>query len=67
MRSSRSIAHSLFKSLTHLRQDAFTLGAPLRARITANREKLRRMVEESIGLVTALNPYIGYERIGDRT
>jgi aspartate ammonia-lyase len=30
--------------------------------ITANREACRRMVENSIGLVTALNPYIGYER-----
>ncbi len=30
--------------------------------ITANRAVCRRMVEQSIGLVTALNPYIGYER-----
>ena len=30
--------------------------------ITANREHLRRLVEHSIGIVTALNPYIGYER-----
>src|SRR5512138_2324684 len=30
--------------------------------ITANREICRRMVENSIGLVTALNPYIGYEK-----
>jgi aspartate ammonia-lyase len=30
--------------------------------ITANREVCRRMVENSIGLVTALNPYIGYEK-----
>jgi aspartate ammonia-lyase len=29
--------------------------------ITANAEHCRRMVERSIGLVTALNPYIGYE------
>jgi aspartate ammonia-lyase len=28
--------------------------------ITANRERLRAMVENSIGIVTALNPYIGY-------
>ena len=28
--------------------------------ITANREHLRRGVENSIGIVTALNPYIGY-------
>ncbi|HSQ17058.1 MAG TPA: hypothetical protein VLM83_05120, partial [Anaerolineales bacterium] len=30
--------------------------------ITANREHCRRMVENSIGLVTALNPLIGYEK-----
>ena len=30
--------------------------------ITANRERLREMVDHSIGLVTALVPYIGYER-----
>ena len=30
--------------------------------ITANRERLRAMVENSISIVTALNPYIGYER-----
>ena len=28
--------------------------------ITANRERLRAMVENSIGVVTALNPHIGY-------
>ena len=55
------IAHSLFKSLTHLRQACLTLAHRCVHGITANRDKLRRMVEESIGLVTALNPYIGYE------
>jgi aspartate ammonia-lyase len=30
--------------------------------ITANTEHLRRLVENSIGIVTALNPYLGYER-----
>jgi aspartate ammonia-lyase len=28
--------------------------------ITANRARLRATVENSIGIVTALNPYIGY-------
>ena len=31
------------------------------AGITANEEVCRRMVFNSIGLVTALNPYLGYE------
>jgi len=30
--------------------------------ITANREQCRLNIERSIGLVTALNPYIGYEK-----
>jgi aspartate ammonia-lyase len=29
--------------------------------ITANVDRCRELVEHSIGLVTALNPYIGYE------
>ena len=55
------IAHSLFKSVTHLRQACLTLEAALRAgasRPTARH--LRASVERSIGIVTALNPYIGY-------
>ena len=55
------IAHSLFKSLKHLRQACHTLADRCVRGITPNRDRLRRMVEESIGLVTALNPYIGYE------
>ena len=30
--------------------------------ITANEERCRQLVENSIGLVTALNPYLGYEQ-----
>ncbi|GAQ68067.1 aspartate ammonia-lyase [Streptomyces scabiei] len=33
--------------------------------ITANTEALRASVENSIGLVTALNPYIGYSAATD--
>ena len=55
------IAHSLFKSLKHLRHACETLGERCVRGITANRDHLRQMVENSIGLVTALNPYIGYE------
>jgi aspartate ammonia-lyase len=55
------IAYSLFRSLTHLRNACKTLADRCVRGITANREHLRGMVERSIGLVTALNPYIGYE------
>ena len=56
------IAHSLFKSLYHLRNGCLVLAERCVKGITANREHLRRLVENSIGIVTALNPYIGYER-----
>ncbi|KQO77471.1 aspartate ammonia-lyase [Rhizobium sp. Leaf262] len=54
------IAHSLFKSITHLTQAFLTLENRCVTHITANRDRTRADVENSIGLVTALNPYIGY-------
>jgi aspartate ammonia-lyase len=54
------IAHSLFKSVNHLRAGCLTLADRCVAGITANREHLRAGVDRSIGIVTALNPYIGY-------
>lgn len=54
------IAYSLFRSIQHLIAACDTLGVNCVEGITANREHLRREVEHSIGLVTALNPYIGY-------
>jgi len=55
------IAHSLFKSVNHLRNGCLTLAERCVRGITANRDHLRRLVENSIGIVTALNPYIGYK------
>ncbi|MFJ1259208.1 aspartate ammonia-lyase [Cupriavidus sp. CuC1] len=54
------IAHSLFKSVSHLRNGCLTLAERCVKGITANEERLRASVENSIGIVTALNPYIGY-------
>ncbi|MBK1838642.1 aspartate ammonia-lyase [Azospirillum sp. YIM B02556] len=54
------IAHSLFKSITHLRQGCLVLADRCVDGITANREHLEAGVRNSIGIVTALNPYIGY-------
>jgi len=54
------IAHSLFASLHHLRNGCLTLSERCVDGITANRQRLHDMVTNSIGLVTALNPYIGY-------
>jgi len=54
------IAHSLFKSVTHLSKGCVTLADRCIDGITANREALLASVKISIGMVTALNPYIGY-------
>src|SRR5262249_26282801 len=54
------IAHSLFKSLVHLRNGCLTLADKCINGITANVDHLRDNVERSIGIVTALNPHIGY-------
>lgn len=54
------IAHSLFKSLVHLRNGCLTLADKCVDGITANVDHLRDNVERSIGIVTALNPHIGY-------
>ncbi|MDX3803222.1 aspartate ammonia-lyase [Streptomyces sp. AK04-3B] len=54
------ILHSLSESITHLRAACLTLAERCVDGITANTEALRASVENSIGLVTALNPHIGY-------
>jgi aspartate ammonia-lyase len=56
------IAHSLFKSLQHLAAGCRTLGERCVKGITANRERARRLLDESTALVTALTPFIGYAR-----
>jgi aspartate ammonia-lyase len=43
-----------------LRNGCITLADRCVKGITANRDRLRASVEHSIGVVTALNPYIGY-------
>ncbi len=54
------IAHSLFKSVLHLRKGCLTLADNCVDGITANRDIMLASVRNSIGIVTALNPYIGY-------
>jgi aspartate ammonia-lyase len=55
------IARSLFDSLVYLRQGCVTLAERCVKGITANREHLTDLLNQSIGIVTALNPLIGYE------
>ena len=55
------IAHSLFKSVTHLRAGLPHAGRALRRRASPpTSTTCAPRVENSIGVVTALNPYIGY-------
>lgn len=55
------IAHSLFNSLIYLKNGCLTLAEKCVRGITANKEHLSDMLNKSIGIVTALNPIIGYE------
>lgn len=55
------IVFSLFESIEMLKNGMETLSYRCIKGISANEKHCREMVENSIGLVTALNPYIGYE------
>ena len=46
--------------MTHLGNGCLTLAERCVRGITANRDKLEEHMNRSIGIVTALNPYIGY-------
>jgi len=54
------IAHSILQSLAWLTNACFTLRVNCVDGITANYSRLAAQVESSVGVVTALTPYIGY-------
>ena len=54
------IAHSLLQSITWMRQACWTLRVNCIDGITANVEHLNSMVASSVGVITALIPFIGY-------
>jgi len=56
------IAHSLFKSVSHLTTACRTLNERCVVGIRANRERARRFVDESTAIVTALTPVLGYAK-----
>jgi aspartate ammonia-lyase len=56
------IAFNLFQSVDMLTQACHVLRERCVVGITANRDRIRSLLERSIGVVTALVPYIGYER-----
>ncbi|MPN53733.1 Aspartate ammonia-lyase [bioreactor metagenome] len=55
------IAFNLFNSINMMRNAFETLAYTCVDGITANPERCKALVLNSIGLVTALNPFIGYE------
>jgi aspartate ammonia-lyase len=55
------MCRALMMSITQLRQGCYVLADACVSGITANVEKLRQSVEQSIGLVTAISPVLGYE------
>jgi aspartate ammonia-lyase len=59
------IVHCLFENVEMLINGMNTLREKCITGITANEEVCKNMVYNSIGLVTALNPYIGYETSTD--
>jgi aspartate ammonia-lyase len=56
------MAYDLLHGMMILKNACITLAARCVKGIEANREVCRRYVENSIGLVTALNPVLGYEK-----
>ncbi|SFU30853.1 aspartate ammonia-lyase [Pseudoduganella namucuonensis] len=55
------IAYALFNSIAHLDAGCRVLASRCVDGIVANVDHLQAQVDNSIGLVTALNPFIGYE------
>ncbi|MCE3047647.1 aspartate ammonia-lyase [Helicobacter kayseriensis] len=56
------LAYALFNSMEMLSKAMRTLASKCIDGITANKEVCKNYVFGSIGIVTALNPYIGYEK-----
>lgn len=55
------IVQSLFESIEMLKNGMITLKMRCIDGITANENRCRSLVENSIGLITALNPVLGYD------
>jgi aspartate ammonia-lyase len=56
------IAYDLLHGLMILKNACVTLATRCISGIAANEDRCRHFVQNSIGLVTALNPVIGYEK-----
>ena len=59
------IFHDLFESIDVLRNAVDTLTVNCITGITANPERCRELMEMSVGVATALVPYIGYQKAAE--
>ncbi|EFI42304.1 MULTISPECIES: aspartate ammonia-lyase [Peptoniphilus] len=59
------IFFNLFESLETLSGAIITLAENCIKDITANKEECKHLVEHSIGMITAINPYVGYEKAAE--
>ena len=59
------VFYNLFDSITTLKEAVETLVDNCIKGITANRERCKELMESSVGIVTALCPYIGYKKSAD--
>ena len=56
------LSRSLFQSIETISSAVRTLVDNCILGITANEERCRNMVEGSVGIITAICPYVGYEK-----
>lgn len=59
------VFYNLFDSITTLKEAVETLVDNCVKGITANKERCKELMESSVGIVTALCPYIGYKKSAD--
>jgi aspartate ammonia-lyase len=59
------IFYQLFESIRALTGAVKTLTVNCIEGIVANKERCREWVDRSVGIVTALNPYIGYKKAAE--
>ncbi|MGF7186915.1 aspartate ammonia-lyase [Desulfitispora alkaliphila] len=59
------VAHNLFESIDMLRNVIEVFAEKAIAGVTANEKLCEKYLKESLGLITAVNPYLGYEKTSD--
>ena len=59
------IFYKLFESIQTLGNAVHTLNENCVRGITANKERCLSLVENSVGIITAMTPYVGYQKAAD--